>query len=132
MGDKTLKRGRKSPQDVQKMNATTTATKTTMDSGNVGQWTAHLKGVRSIMNANGFTRVLRVYIKKDGTADVLGINVKAREYVVGHGAVITNHGDGTASLYWAFGHYYDADDLDIWDEFDGTACVWDEAFDGGF
>lgn len=132
MGDKTLKRGRKCPQDVQKMNATTTATKTTMNEGTPEQWTAHLKGVRSIMNSNGFTRVLRIYIKKDGTADVLGINVKAREYVVGHGAVVTNNGDGTASLYWAFGHYYDADDLDIWHEFEGSACIWDESFDGGF
>lgn len=78
MGDKTLKREQKGSQDVQKMNATTTTA--TMNEGTPEQWTAHLKGVRSIMNANGFTRVLRVYIKKDGTADVLGINVKDESF----------------------------------------------------
>lgn len=67
MGDKTLKRGRKSPQDVQKMNATTTTTTnaTTRDIPaefmTLNEAMDAFKGVKSIMNTNGRSKVVRIY-----------------------------------------------------------------------
>lgn len=91
-----------------------------------------LKGVKSIMNSNGFTKVLRVYVDPNDaeTIHVLGVNSDASEYVAGRYAHITRDGD-RAKLYWGQGHYYHRTELaDIWDEFDGMACVWDAHFDG--
>lgn len=91
-----------------------------------------LNGVKSIMNSNGFTRILRVYVDPSDPSEihVLGVNTAWTEYVAGRYAHITRIGD-RATLYWGQGHYYCHTELDdMWAEFDGLACVWDAHYDG--
>lgn len=90
------------------------------------------KGVKSIMNRNGFSKVVRVYwdpFSKDFFA--VGVNSKSEWFVGCHCNTIQVSNGGMATLAWAWGHYY-RDAGDVFDEVDGMRCIWDYAIDGGF
>ena len=138
MGDKKLKRERKSPQDVQKMNGTTTTTTNATirdipaEFMTLNEAMDAFKGVRSIMNTNGRSRVIRIYwdpFSKDLFA--VGVNGRVEWFVGCHCNSVKVTADGRATLVWAWGHYY-RDAGDVFDDVKGMACIWDYAIDGGF
>lgn len=143
MGDKTLKRGRKCPQDVQKMNATTTTTTNDRtpqatvrtipnEAMSLADAMDAFKGVKYIMNTNGRSRVVRIYWdpwNKDFYA--VGVNGRVEWFVGCHANSIQVSADGMATLAWAWGHYF-CDASNVFDDVDGMKCVWDLAIDGGF
>lgn len=127
------------------MNATTTTTTTTNDRTpqatlraipnevmDLGDALDAFKGVKSIMNRNGFSRVVRIYWDpwaKDFYA--VGVNSRSEWFVGCHCNTIQVSSGGMATLAWAWGHYY-RDPANVFDDVDGMKCVWDYAIDGGF
>lgn len=120
------------------MNATTTnaTTTTTRDIPaefmTLNEAMDAFKGVKSIMNRNGFSRVVRIYwdpLSKDLFA--VGVNGRTEWFVGCHCNTIKATAGGMATLAWAWGHYY-RDPANVFDDVDGMKCVWDYAIDGGF
>lgn len=119
------------------MNATTTTTTTNdrtipNEVATLADAMDAFKGVKSIMNSNGRSRVVRIYWDPWGK-DFYAVGVNGRtEWFVGcHCNTIRVTADGRVMLAWAWGHYYH-DAGNVFDDVNGMMCVWDLAIDGGF